>query len=233
MRSKIECCLATWVSCVEMLEWLLVTEGQSETGVGLTGEHAHCLISLLSRTWLSKLWPSLCVVGETETAQVRARDDRTDGDTRTEIIAHHSLYPSHTLEYLSLLYSNSRIKNTYPNFYVSKILLFSSIYHLNKSKFKFNNISNHYQILVWKVMDIWFPSRSSASREVKIKINCSPKLCNSPQLIKSLLVLPLRISSSCQDLSFITSVTHIVLANFTFIIYDKTKKEKCSILNLF
>ena len=50
MRSKIECCLATWVSCVEMLEWLLVTEGQSETGVGLTGEHAHCLISLLSRT---------------------------------------------------------------------------------------------------------------------------------------------------------------------------------------
>ena len=48
MRSKIECCLATWVSCVEMLEWLLVlTEGQSEvTGrVSLTGEHDHTMLS--------------------------------------------------------------------------------------------------------------------------------------------------------------------------------------------
>ena len=168
MRSKIECCLATWVSCVEMLEWLLVTEGQSETGVGLTGEHAHCLISLLSRTWLSKLWPSLCVVGETETAQVRARDDRTDGDTRTEIIAHHSLYPSHTLQSLSLfciVKVEWRVPiqtSMFPKYFCS---LLSTI--LNKSRFKFNNISNHYQFWFGK----WwiFDSRHEVVHPGKLK----------------------------------------------------------------
>ena len=49
-----------------------------------------------------------------------------------------------------------------------------------------------------------------------------------PQILSSLSpVLPPSISSHCQDLSFITTVSQNMLANSTFIIYNKIQRKRC------
>ena len=97
-----------------MLEWLVLTEGQPEAGVSLTGEHlcltaGHCTAVFSpgrpGLDWVlgspHSVWSEWAGARERETAPVLARDDPTDGDTRPGIIG-----PQLSSRYLPPRYTN-------------------------------------------------------------------------------------------------------------------------------